>query len=388
MRDAKSIDRLLSDATASGQVPGVVCIAASESEILYEGAFGKRSLGREAPMTPDTVVWLASMTKALTATAAMQLIERGRIGLDQEARELVPQLGAPQVLEAMDADGKPRLRPAKRPITVRHLLTHTSGFSYEFSNPLMRQYKKAASLPASGTCKDAVLGIPLVFDPGERWEYGISLDWIGKIVEAASGQRLDHYLAEHVFGPLGMNDTAFRISSSMRERLAAVHQRRADGTLVPTPFEVPQEPEFHLGGGGLYGTARDYMSFCRMILGGGRFRGAQLLRPETVALMAQNHIGELTVGDMKSADLSVANDVPANPAMPMKWSLSFMINTVAWPAGRSAGSLSWSGLANTYYWIDPRRKVAGVFLAQLLPFFDNHTFRLFAGFEAAVYRSL
>ncbi len=388
MTDARKIDEMFVRAVESKAMPGVVAMAGTAEGVVYEGAFGHRELGREARMTPDTVVWIASMTKAITAAAAMQLVERGKLGLDRPAAEVVPELGRARVLEGFDAAGTPRLRPPARPITLRHLLTHTAGFAYEIWNPEVARYQAATGTPGITTCKNAALTTPLVFDPGDRWEYGISIDWVGKMVEAVSGQRLDRYLQENLFGPLGMKDTAFTISPGQRARLAAVHQRGDGGVLTPIQFEIPQEPEFLMGGGGLYGTAADYLAFCRMILGGGALRGARVLRPETVALMSQNHIGALDVGVMRTAIPTLSNDVDVFPGMAKKWGLSFLINTEPAPTGRSAGSLAWAGLANTYFWIDPTRGVCGVFLSQVFPFFDRVAVDLLQRFETEVYRAL
>jgi methyl acetate hydrolase len=388
MINTKSIDEVLSRAAAAEEVPGVVAMAATEQGVVYEGAFGKRELGKDAPITRDTVVWIASMTKAITATAAMQLIERGKLKLEQPASELVAELASPQVLEGFEASGQPRLRPARRPMTVRHLLTHTAGFTYDIWCALMGQYQTYASIPGIITCQNAALMTPLLCDPGERWEYGISIDWLGKVVEAVSGQRLDRYLTENICQPLGMHDTAFTISPSMRARLAAVHQRGDDGSLQPTPMELPQEPEFHMGGGGLYSTAQDYLAFTQMILHRGTFNGNQILRPETVALMSQNHMGDLNVTEMKTAAPAVSHDANFWPGMACKWGLSFLINPERTPQGRSAGSLAWAGLANTFFWIDPSQRVTGVYLTQVLPFFDHKAIGLFRDYETAVYQSL
>jgi CubicO group peptidase (beta-lactamase class C family) len=369
-------------------VPGVVAVAATDQGVVYEGAFGKRELGKDAPMTLDTVVWIASMTKAMTATAAMQLIERGKLKLEQLASELVAELASPQVLEGFDMSGQPHLRPARRPMTVRHLLTHTAGFTYDIWCVLMGQYQTYASIPEISTCQNAALMTPLLCDPGERWEYGISIDWLGKIVEAVSDQRLDRYLAENICQPLGMHDTAFQMSPSMRARLAAVHQRGDDGSLQPTAMELPQEPEFHMGGGGLYSTARNYLAFTQMLLHRGTFNGNQILRPETVALMSQNHIGDLNVTELKTVAPSLSNDANFWPGMACKWGLSFLINAERTPQGRSAGSLAWAGLANTFFWIDPIKRVTGVYLTQILPFFDHKAIGLFRDYETAVYQSL
>jgi CubicO group peptidase (beta-lactamase class C family) len=369
-------------------MPGVVAMAATDKGILYEGAFGTRRLGASAPMALDTVVWIASMTKAITATAAMQLVEKGKLSLERPAHEVVPEVGAARVLEVFDAAGAPRLRAPRRPITLRHLLTHTAGFSYEIWSPDIARYQTATGTPGITTCTNAALTTPLLFDPGDRWEYGISIDWVGKMVEAVSGTRLDRYFQDNISAPLGMRDTSFKLSASQRARLAAVHQRDEAGALAATELELPQEPEFFMGGGGLYGTAGDYLTFARMIMQDGRVNGTQVLRPETVALMSQNHIGALEVGAFKTAMPTLSNDLELFPGMSKKWGLSFLINTATAPTGRSAGSLAWAGLANTYFWIDRARRVCGVFLSQVLPFYDGTAIDLFGTFETEVYRAL
>ena len=388
MSNLKSIDKILSQAVESKAMPGVVAVAATDKGVLYEGAFGKRELGTEAPMTLDTVVWIASMTKAITATAVMQLVERGKLSLERPASDVVPELGATKVLEGFDSAGKPRLRAPKQPITLRHLLTHTAGFGYEIWVPAIAQYQTATGTPGITTCTNAALTTPLMFDPGDRWEYGINIDWAGKMVEAVSGQKLDRYFQENIFGPLGMKDTSFKISPSQRARLATVHQRGEGGALAPIQFEIPQDPEFLMGGGGLYGTAVDYLTFAQMILQDGGFKGAQVLSPETVALMAQNHIGTLEVGVFRTAMPALSNDIELFPGMSKKWGLSFLINTQDAPTGRSAGSLAWAGLANTYFWIDRAKRVCGVFLSQVFPFYDHTAIDLLGKFETEVYRAL
>jgi CubicO group peptidase (beta-lactamase class C family) len=339
-------------------------------------------------MTLDTVVWIASMTKAITATAAMQLVERGTLGLERPAGEVVPDIARAQVLEGFDRAGKPRLRAPRRPITLRHLLTHTAGYSYEIWAPEIVQYQTATGTPGITTCTNAALTTPLLFDPGDRWDYGINIDWAGKMVEAASGQRLDRYFGDHIFGPLGMRDTAFKLSASQRARAASVHQRGADGALAPIEFALPEDPEFLMGGGGLYSTAHDYLAFARMIMQDGRGQGGQVLRPETVALMAQNHIGALEVGPLKTVVPALSNDVELFPGISKKWGLSFLINAQEAPTGRAAGSLAWAGLANTYFWIDRTKRVCGVFLSQVLPFYDHAAIDLLGRFETEVYRAL
>jgi len=226
-----SIDKLFTQATESKAMPGIVAVAATDKATVYEGAFGQRQLGQAAPMTVDSVVWIASMTKAITATAAMQLVERGKLSLDRPAGEVVAGVSAAQVLEGFDAAGKPRLRAPKRPITLKHLLTHTAGYAYEIWRPEIAQYQSATGTPGITTCANAALTTPLLFAPGDRGEYGISIDWVGKMVEIVSGQKLDRYFQDNLFGPLGMKDTSFKLSASQRARLASVHQRDDKGAL-------------------------------------------------------------------------------------------------------------------------------------------------------------
>jgi methyl acetate hydrolase len=388
MQNQAQIDQLLRQKSDAKELPGVVAMAANSKEVIYQGAFGKRDLSKDDAMTVDSVFWIASMTKAITAAGAMQLIEQGKLSLDAPIGKVLPDLAAPQVLEGFDAQGEPKLRPAKNPITLRHLMTHTAGFCYDLWNADMVKYLEKTGLPGITTCKNAALQTPIMSDPGTRWEYGTNIDFVGKAVEAVSGKRLDAYLRDHLFTPLGMTDTGFRIGESQRKRLVGMHARGPDGSLTPIPFELEQDPEFHMGGGGLYSTAADYIKFTQMILNKGRGNGNQVLKPETVASMGQNHIGDLNMTKIISALPAFTNDVDLYPDMVKKWGLSFLINTAKTPEGRSPGSLAWAGLANTYFWIDPSRDVAGVILMQLLPFVDKKCLEAFAGFERGVYAGL
>jgi methyl acetate hydrolase len=380
-----AVDQVLERAVDAGEVAGVVALAADGEDVVYEGAFGKREIGQGPDMTLDTVFWIASMTKAVTSVAAMQLVEQGRLELDEPLGGRLPELASPQVLEGFDAAGAPRLRPAKRPITLRHLLTHTAGFTYDIWNADMGRYMEHSGIPGIIECKNATLRTPLVCDPGERWEYGINLDWAGKAVEMVSGQSLEEYFREHIFKPLGMMDTGFVIRPDQRSRLASMHARKPDGSLEAIPFEIPQQPEFFMGGGGLYSVGRDYLTFLRMLLHRGRFNGVQILRPETVAEMAKNHIGDVTVGRLKTAIPSASNDAEFFPGMVKKWGLGYMISMEEAPTGRSGGSLAWAGLGNTYFWIDPTKRLTGVILTQILPFADDKVLGLFEQFERAIY---
>jgi len=388
MQSKAQIDQTLRQKADAKEIPGVVAMAANGNEVIYQGAYGKRDLSKDDAMTADSVFWIASMTKAITSAGAMQLVEQGKLSLDAPIGEVLPDLAAPQVFEGFDSNGEPNLRPAKCEITLRHLMTHTAGFAYDLWNGDMVHYLEKTGLPSITSCKNDALKTPLMTDPGTRWEYGINIDLVGKAIEAVSGKRLDSYLRDHLLTPLGMTDTSFRIGESQRQRLVAMHARAEDGSLAPTPFELDQDPEFHMGGGGLYGTAGDYIKFTQMILNKGRANGTEVLKAETVAMMGQNHIGQLNMTRMTSAVAGATNDVDLYPDMDKKWGLSFLINTSRTPEGRSPGSLAWAGLANTYFWIDPSRDVAGVILMQVLPFIDRKCVEAFAGFESGVYAGL
>jgi methyl acetate hydrolase len=375
------VDQALRQAVDARTVPGVVAIAATDKGIVYEGAFGPS-------ITADSVFWIASMTKAITATACMRLVEQGKLQLEQPMGKLLPQLESPKVLEGFDASGTPKLRPAKRPITLRHLLTHTAGFTYSIWSEPMTQFEKVTGTPFIGECKNASFNAPLMFDPGDRWEYGINMDWVGKAVEAASDQSLEVYFRENIFTPLGMTDTGFLIGSAHKARVVPMFTRQSDGSLKPMEFEMPQRPEFFMGGGALFSTPRNYIAFLQMLLHDGTFNGAQVLKPETVALMRQNHIGDLNVVTLKTVHPESSNDANLFPGMQQKWGLSFDINTEPGPAGRSAGSLAWAGLFNTYFWLDPTKRVTGTIMTQLLPFADAQVLKLFAKFESGLYAAI
>ncbi|MDH3601178.1 MAG: beta-lactamase family protein [Candidatus Tectomicrobia bacterium] len=384
----ETIDVLLQNAVANGDVPGVVATVTNRAETIYEGGFGERLIGSGSAMTPDTVVWIASMTKAITGMAAMQLVEQGTLGLDSPARDVIPYLGEVEVLEGFDDAGQPITRSPRQPITLRHLLTHTAGFSYEIWNDSIIRYQEVKELPGVTTCENAALQTPLLFDPGERWDYGINIDWVGKMVEAASSKTLGNYMNDHIFDPLGMRHTAFKITPDMRARLAKIHQRRDDDGFDPLDLEIPQEPEFEMGGGGLYSTVGDYLKFVKLILNKGAANGSQLLQPETVELMSTNQMGDCRVCELKTAMPTVSNDAEFFPGMPKTWGLSFIINTEPAPTGRPAGSLAWAGLANSYYWIDPATGVGGVYATQILPFADKKSLPLYLALETAVYQTL
>lgn len=370
------IERALGDAVAAG-VPGVAAAVLAPDGETLEAAAGVRGLGDRAPMTTDTVFWIASFTKAVTSAAALQLVEEGRLDLDEPVGERLPMLAGPRILSGFDAEGRPVLERARKPITLRHLLGHTSGLGYEFCSEALTRYVSAVGPYPEADGPDA----PLLFEPGSAWAYGIGVDWAGKLIAAAVGEGLDAWLARQVFAPLGMNDTSFSPTPAQRARLASMHMRGDDGALAPMPFEMPPPPHFGMGGGGLYATAGDYLRFLKAILDG----GAPVFSPRVVEAMRAPHWEGPEVGVLASANGRLCVGFDPSPGEAKRWGLGFLVNGHAGPNGRSAGSLAWAGLGNGYYWADPSRRVAGVFLAQYFPFGDAAALAAFGALERAVY---
>ena len=361
----------------AGGLPGVVVAAHLPGGEVVEAAAGVRGLDNPAPMTADTVFWIASFTKAITTAAALQLVEEGRIGLDDPVGELLPTLAAPKVLKGFDGDGKPVLEAARAPITLRHLLTHTSGLGYEFCSDALTRYLEVMGPYPRGVGPDA----PLLFEPGSGWAYGIGTDWTGQLIAAATGEGLGAYLERRVFAPLGMTETGFSVREEQRARRASMHARGGEGALAAMSFDMPPPPHFGMGGGGLYSTAGDYLKFLGAILAG----GGPILSAASVAAMAASEWEGEEVGVLPAANPMLCAGFDPAPGASKRWGLGFLINPMPGPAGRSAGSLAWAGLGNCYYWADPAAGVAGVFLAQHFPFGDPAALQAFAAFERAVY---
>jgi methyl acetate hydrolase len=379
---ASPIDAVLASGVENGRIPGVIAIAATSDGITYEGTAGVRDISSNTKMTVDTIVRIASMTKAITSVAVMQLVEQGEIELDQPVSNYLPRLKEVEVLEGFDADNKPILRPAKTAVTVRQLLTHTSGYVYEIWNEDAAHY---SSLGHGASDGDDFLDVPLSFDPGTKWEYGISTDILGVLVEVISGESLDDYFREHVFTLLDMPDTYFIVPEEKLPRLATAYAKSNQGELTPIPYSRPSG-DFFSGGGGLRSTAGDYVRFLRAILNGGELDGVRILTAASVDLMAQNHIGDLEAADsVVSSAPKLSNDFDFMPDSVDKFGLGFLINTDPVPGGRSAGSLAWAGLYNSYYWIDREKNICGVLITQILPFYDADVLALLNEFETAVY---
>jgi methyl acetate hydrolase len=369
-------DDTLRAGIARRKIPAVVASFASDSKTLYAGAFGTRD-SSGVPVRLDSIFAIASMTKAVTTVAALQLVEQGKLTLDEPVAKYLPKLANLEVLAGFTPNGKAELRPAATPVTLRHLLTHTSGFCYDIWDADMSRYASQQPPPDS-----AKIG-PLMFEPGKRWQYGQGCDWAGRLVEAITGATLEDYFQEKILRPLGMLDTSYILPAAKFDRLVARYQRQPSGEFQQAPRTLPTPPKTFNGGGGLYSTAADYIRFMQMILN----HGGRILQPKTVEQMSVNQIGDLTAGKMKTFKPETSSEVDIQPGHTEKWGLGFLINTTPYSGGRSAGSLAWAGLFNTYYWIDPKRRRCGVIMMQYLPFVDRDAVGLFDDFEKSVYRA-
>lgn len=373
-------DSSLEAAFAASRLPGAVGLIVDRDGIRYARAFGHADAANKAPMAEDTVFQIASMTKALVTLAVLQQVEQGRLALDAPIGNVLPELATPSVLAGFDDAGQPLLREASRPLTLRHLLTHTSGLGYAFTRSELLKFYAATGQPSAGTL-DAIRA-PLLFDPGEAWEYGVGIDWAGLAVEAATGQRLQDYMAEHVFGPLGMRDTAFR--ATLPDGAARVHVRTPEDGFKVLPVYLGGG-QFDAGGGGLTGTAPDYARFVQMMLNGGVLDGQRLIGPEMLAEMTRNQVGPLRAGYMGSALPQMSQPFDTFPDQHTGWTFGFLTNPEPGPNGRAAGSLNWAGIFNSYYWIDPASGLGGVFMSQLSPFGDPGALAMFGALERMAY---
>ena len=373
--------------TSNPRVPGVVAMATDRRGNFYEGAAGQRVMGG-ADMTIDSVFAIFSTTKAITGTAVLQAVEEGKLDLDAPAKKYAPDIGKLQVIDGFDSAGKPKLRAPKRDITTRMLMLHTAGFGYDFFNATYNRMAQEQGQPSVITASKAAIMTPLLFDPGEQWEYGSNIDWCGQVVEGVRGKRLGEVMQERIFSPLGMKDTGFTLHASARARVTDIHARGADGSLTPMNLILTQEPEVHMGGHGLYGTVGDYMRFIRCWLNDGAGEHGRVLKAETVRMAEKNGLGEKKIKMLPGVIPSLSNDAEFFPGQPKSWSLTFMVNDVAAPTGRPAGAIGWAGLANLFYWIDRQNGLGGFWATQILPFGDATSFVGYMDFETAVYKNM
>ena len=381
----KELETVLSDAVSAGDVPFVVAMSGNSSGVTWSGAAGERVPGQVA--TEDTVFRIFSMTKAVGSTAAMILIDRDKLSPDTPVEEILPQFSDIKVLDGFDGD-TPRFRAPGAKATVRHLATHTSGFVYEFWNADIAKYLETTGHPTIISGLKESLNYPMVFNPGERWDYGIGIDWLGQVVEAVDGRRIDAFCREEILDPLGMVDTNFEVTESMANRLAVVKARGEDGQFGDFELAPPPNPEFYGMGYSLYSTAPDYMRFLRMFLNKGQLDGNRILSEAGVETMLANHIGELSVVELKTVAPAVTADAEFFPGLKKTHGLGFVRLEEDVPGMRSAASHCWAGVLNTHFWFDPARDVAGLIMTQSLPFVEPRFMQVYERFERAVYANI
>ncbi|MCW2531640.1 MAG: beta-lactamase [Blastococcus sp.] len=381
-----AIDAVLQAAVASGAVPNVTAMIADREGTIYEGAAGSRVAGGEEPVSADTHYRIMSMTKMLATVAALQQVERGALDLDAPVERYCPEFGELQVLDGFDGE-TPRLRPPASKATVKQLVTHTSGLGYWFFNADLLRWEAATGTPNVLSGSTVIFGAPLVADPGTRFEYGINTDWLGKVLEAASGMTLDVAVKEGITAPLGMHETSFAPTDGQRDNLVPVHLRGEDGAWRASEIELHPEPEYYAGGHGLYSTPRDYLRFQRALLGNGEVDGTRILQEATVQAAFSNQIGELDFpAAIRSADPASSLDFAVGPGH--KWGYGLLLNTQDIPGRRRSGSGAWAGLCNTHFWVDPTSAVTGAVYTQTLPFVTPEAYQVYLDVETALYASL
>ncbi|GEL18978.1 serine hydrolase domain-containing protein [Pseudonocardia asaccharolytica] len=380
-----SIYQVLQCAVESGAVPNVVGIAADRNGVIYEGAAGPREAGGSDPVGPDSSFRIMSMTKMVATVAALQLVERGSLELDAPIDHYRPEWADLQVLEGFDGD-TPKLRPAASRATVKQLITHTTGLGYWFWNADLLRWEQVTGTPNVLSGANVIFTAPLTADPGTTFQYGTNIDWLGRVIETASGTSLDVFVKENITAPLEMDDTAFLMSPQQRANSVPVHLKGEDGSWAPSEIDLNQNPEYFAGGHGLHSTPRDYLQFQRMLLGDGTVEGTQILRPETVDAAFTSQIGDLEFPPaLPTADPTATCDFNLGPGF--KWGYGLLLTTRDIPGMRRAGSGAWAGLCNTHFWVDRTTGITGAIYSQFLPFAAPESLDMYADFEKALYAS-
>ena len=365
------IDELLKDGIKSGNIPGVVAVAANSDGIIYQEAVGKSNIAKDINITTESLFHIASMTKPITTVAVLQLVEQGKVNLDGAAADYLPHLVNVMVLEGYDKDGQPILKKPRTVMTVRNLLNHTSGYVYGVWHKHISTYLLENNISNSNQSGNGFLTVPLAFDPGAKWEYGIGLDWAGVLIETVSGQSLEEYFKQHILEPLQMNNTQFQLTKEQQSRLVIHYARSENGELIEA--QTHSTLPFFSGGGGLMSTPADYIRFLRAILGGGVLEGKRILSERMIDEMAENQIGDLDIDYLM-------------PGHDPEFGLGFLINSKPIKARRAAGSLTWWGVYNTNFWIDRDNDICGVLFTQMSPDGDTAVNLLYKNFEKSVYR--
>ncbi len=378
-----ALSRQLSSAVSSGDSPGVVALVVNRGGVLYQGAAGKLDAAQDIAMPVNAIFSIASMTKPVTSVAIMKLFEEGKLKLDDPVSKYLTGFDHLQVITKFnEKDATYETRPAKRPMTIRHLLTHTSGLAYGFSNAIEYRLTEA-------TKKDA-WELPLLNDPGDKWNYGPSTAVLGMIVEKISGEPLEIYFQQHIFEPLGMVDTSYAVPLAKQSRVAAKYRPNKRSVAKQPRSPIPATPTaLYRGDGGLYSTAQDYGKFLQMLLNGGHLGSAKILSESSVKMMGENNIGSIFVELQPALDPSLAKPFPLGAGHD-KFGLGFQIasSDPQYARFRSAGSMSWAGVYNTEFWIDPVQHIGGVMMMRVLPFYDDGALRTLRDFEQLVYQNL
>jgi methyl acetate hydrolase len=380
------LNRVIDEAVARQDLPFAVAMTAQADGVAWSGAAGEAAPGKPAAL--DTVFRIFSMTKAVGSTAAMILMDRGMLKPDTPVESVLPEFAELKLLEGFDADGKPKLRAPRIKATARHLATHTSGLTYEFWNADMPRYMEATGAPTILSGLKVAMNYPLLFEPGERWDYGIGIDWLGRMVEKIDGRRIDQFCNEEIFDPLGMNDTRCEVEPHMAARLAGVSIRGEDGKFAPFDLAPPSNPEFYGMGHALYSTAPDYMRFLRMYLNKGTLDGKRILGAACVESMLANQIGSTPIPNLMTVAPPITADFELFPGKRKSHSMAFMRFEEDIPGMRHAGSQGWAGVLNSHYWFDPKAGIAGVLMTQSLPFFEPRYANTYEAFERAAYRQV
>jgi methyl acetate hydrolase len=385
--DRAGMDRVLKEAVDAGAVPHVAAIAADAGGVFYEAGFGPRVAGQDGEVTAGTEFAVMSMTKMVVTVAALQLVERGSLDLDAPVETYRPEFAGVQVLEGFDGD-TPRLRAPASRATVRHLVTHTSGLGYWFWNEDIARYEKVTGLPSVVPGRADAFKAPMVADPGTRFVYGINIDWLGRVVEAVTGQGLDVVVKESITGPLGMGSTSFALTGQQKATRAAVHVKDGSGNWVDAGDIVNRtDPDWWAGGHGLYSTPRDYVRFEQALLRGGELEGARILTSKTVDEAFGNQIGELDFpAEIPTADPASSGPLDLGPGY--KWGYGLLLNTADLPGRRRAGTGAWAGLFNTHFWIDRTSGICASVYSNSLPFITPEALRLYLDYETALYAAL
>jgi len=375
------LERYLADAQEKHGIPGMVALVTNQDRVIYQGAFGNRHVAQASPMTMEALFNLASMTKPVTSLAVMMLVEQGSIELDEPVETYLPYLADREVFTRVDFEsGEYSARSATNKITVRHLLTHTSGLGYSFDSPELARLL-GIDFNASAT------SLPLLHEPGAAWTYGESTRVLGHLVETVSGLGLFDFLKANILAPLAMANTFYAVPSAKKRRVVTIHNR-VDGQFVELPPPAGEIVSPVLGDGGLYGSAHDYASFMRLFLNDGVSDfGDRIIDAQLITAMGEDHTGRVRVRQMPTTNPALSQPFPLG-AGEDGFGLGFQITARQDENRRAPGSMSWAGIYNTEFWIDPENQIGVVLLMQYLPFYDAEAIDVLRGFEQRIYQYL